>query len=335
VSRILVTGGAGFIGSHLCERLLARGDEVTCLDDLSTGLAGNLAACLAGPGFELVCGSVLDAGLVAELVGAADGVFHLAARVGVRAVLEQPSRTLETNLVGTRNVLSAAVRRGARVLFSSSSEVYGRNDRPPFAEDAPLLSGATDEPRWSYACSKAMAEALAFAHARERGLPVLIVRLFNVVGPRQRGDHGMVLPRFVRAALAGEALEVYGDGLQTRCFLHVSDALDAMLALWDEPRALGRVVNVGSDREVSIGTLAEVVRRTAGSASPIVHMPYREAYGTDMTDFARRVPRLERLRSLVGPLRARSLEAIVAELVVAPFHGAAAPGGARSASGAP
>lgn len=313
--KILVTGGAGFIGSHLCEQLLARGDEVLCLDDLSTGLEQNLGACRGQSGFEFVRGSVLDESLVAQLVGAVHGVFHLAARVGVRLVLEQPSRTLETNVVGTRHVVAAAARRGARVLLCSSSEVYGRNEHPPFAEDAPLLSGATREPRWSYACSKAMAEALAFAQVREQRLPLVVVRFFNVVGPRQQGSHGMVLPRFVASALAGEPLEVYGDGTQTRCFLHVLDALQAVLALWAEPRALGQVVNVGSRREVSIGELAELVRRSASSASRIVHMPYREAYGTEMTDFVRRVPALERLESLVAARAARGLEAIVEELV--------------------
>ena len=259
-------------------------------------------------------GSVLDPALVHELLAGADGVFHLAARVGVRAVLEQPSATLETNVVGTRNVLAAAVRTGARVLFASSSEVYGQNHAPPFAEDSPLLSGATREPRWSYACSKAMGEALTFAHAREERADVRVVRFFNVVGPRQVGTYGMVLPRFVRAALAGEPLDVYGDGSQTRCFLHVEDALDAVLGLWDEPRARGLVVNVGSDQEVSIAALAELVRDASGTHAPIVRMPYREVYGVEMIDFQRRVPNLERLRSLIRWSAPRSLPAIVAEL---------------------
>jgi UDP-glucose 4-epimerase len=262
-----------------------------------------------------VRGSVLDATLVERLVGEVEGVFHLAARVGVRLVLEQPSATLATNVVGTRNVLAAAARRGARVLIASSSEVYGRNEAPPFAEDDPLLSGATGEPRWSYALSKAMGEALAFAHAREHRLPLVVVRFFNVVGPRQRGDFGMVLPRFVRSAVAGAALEVYGEGSQTRSFLHVADAVARVLALWDEPRARGRAVNVGSGDEVAIATLAERVRAAAGSEAPLVHMPYREAYGTEMRDFLRRVPDLTRLETLVGRRPRRSLEDIVAELV--------------------
>jgi len=322
--KLLVTGGAGFIGSHLCERLLARGDEVVCLDDLSTGRLENLEACRPSERFEFVRGSVLDERLVRAEVARADGVFHLAASVGVRLVLEQPTRTLEVNLLGTRHVLAAAAERGARVLFASSSEVYGRNDEPPFAEDDPLLSGATREPRWSYACSKAMGEALAFALARERALAAVVVRFFNVVGPRQRASYGMVLPRFVRAARSGAPLEVYGDGTQTRCFLHVSDALDAVLALWDEPRALGQVVNVGSAREIAIGELAERVRRAAGSRAPIVRMPYREAYGTEMNDFRRRVPDLARLEALIGRREPRALEAIVAELL-APAAVAAGP----------
>jgi len=324
--RILVTGGAGFIGSHLVAALLRRGDEVTCLDDLSTGRLANLEAVRGNGVLRFVRGSVLDEALVARLVAEAEGVFHLAACVGVRLVLEQPSRTLETNVLGTRHVLAAAARQGARVLFASSSEVYGRNESPPFAEDAPLLSGATDEPRWSYACSKAMGEALAFALAREQRLDVRVVRFFNVVGPRQSGNHGMVLPRLVRSAVRGEPLEVYGDGAQTRCFLHVADACEAVLALWDAPAARGRVVNVGSDREVSIGALAACVRRLAGTSAPVVHMPYREAYGTEMTDFRRRVPDLAALRALVGARPVRGLEEIVGELLTLALHPEAAPG---------
>jgi UDP-glucose 4-epimerase len=315
---ILVTGGAGFVGSHLCERLLERGERVLCLDDLSTGRERNLESCRAQPGFEFVRGSVLDEALVQALVARVEGVFHLAARVGVRLVLEQPSETLEVNVVGTRHVLAAAARRGARVLFASSSEVYGQNEHPPFAEDDALLQGATSEPRWSYACSKAMGESLAFAHARATGLPVVVVRFFNVVGPRQRGSYGMVLPRFVHAARTGQALEIYGDGRQTRCFLHVADALAAVLALWDEPRALGQVVNVGGAREVEIGALAECVRRAAASHAPIVHMPYREAYGVEMSDFRRRAPSLARLEGLIGRRVPRPLETIVDELVAQP-----------------
>src|SRR5262245_2922330 len=258
--RILVTGGAGFIGSHLVAALLGRGDEVHVLDDLSTGRRANLAALDGHPGLAVVRGSVLDAGEVERACEGVTGVFHLAARVGVRLVLEEPSATLATNVVGTRNVLAAAARRGVRVLFASSSEVYGRNESPPFAEDGPLLAGATREPRWSYALSKAMGEALAFGHAREHRLDARGVPIFHGRRPRQRGDYGMVLPRFVRAALADEPLEVYGDGSQTRSFLHVADAVASVLALWDEPRARGQVVNVGGAEEIAIDDLAERVR---------------------------------------------------------------------------
>ena len=316
--KILVTGGAGFIGSHLVERLLARGDEVLVLDDLSTGRVSNLAEVRLHPRLEFVPGSVLDEALVEGLVARVEGVFHLAARVGVRLVLEQPSATLEVNVVGTRHVLAAAARHGARVFFASSSEVYGKNERPPFREDEPLLLGATSEPRWSYACSKAMGEWLALAHARESGLAVVSARFFNVVGPRQRPDFGMVLPRFVAAARAGQALEVYGDGAQTRCFLAVTDAVERVLALWDEPRARGLVVNLGSARELAIEALAQLVRARAGVDVPLVHMPYREAYGMAMSDFRRRVPDLARLEGLIGRRPERELGELVDELLGAP-----------------
>jgi len=317
--KVLVTGGAGFIGAHLVERLLARGDEVLVLDDLSTGRASNLAAVRLDPRLEFVSGSVLDEALVTRLVERVEGVFHLAARVGVRLVLEQPSATIEVNVLGTRHVLAAAARRGTRVLFASSSEVYGQNERPPFAEDEPLLLGATREPRWSYACSKAMGEWLALARAREDRLPVVIVRFFNVVGPRQRGEHGMVLPRFLASARARQPLEVYGDGLQTRCFLAVEDAVERVLALWDEPRALGQVVNVGSARERTIEELARLVVATCGEELPIVHMPYREAYGMEMSDFRRRVPDLTRLEGLIGRRPERELCELVAGLLRDPL----------------
>jgi UDP-glucose 4-epimerase len=322
--RVLVTGGAGFIGSHLVEALLARGDEVLCLDDLSTGRRSNLARCAARPGFRLVVGSVLDGGLVEACVAQAEGVFHLAARVGVRLVLAQPSATLETNVLGTRHVLRAAARRGARVFFASSSEVYGRSEAVPFCEDAPILAGTAGEPRWGYACSKAIGEGLALGEARENGLEVVVARFFNVVGPRQRGAHGMVLPRFVRAALAGRPLEIHGDGRQTRCFLHVADAVADVLALWDEPRARGRAVNLGAAEEVSIEELAGRVVRSAVSTSARVHLPYREAYGSELHDVRRRMPCLCRRDALIGARRHRGLEEIVAELVAAGRGAAAA-----------
>jgi UDP-glucose 4-epimerase len=260
---------------------------------------------------------VLDEDLVRAEMARVEGVFHLAAHVGVRRVLARASATLEEDVRGTRHVVAAAAEHGARVLFASSSEVYGQSEATPFAEDGPLLVGKTREPRWSYACAKALGESLCFAHAREHGLAATVVRFFNVVGPRQSPEHGMVLPRFVRAALAGEPIEVYGDGAQTRCFVHVADALAAVLALWDEPRARGQVVNVGSTDEVTIGALAQEVRRASGGRASIVHLPYREAYGTAVQDFRRRVPDLARLTELIGRCAPRPLATIVAELVAA------------------
>ncbi len=309
-SRVLVTGGAGFIGSHLCARLLERGDEVVVLDDLSTGKRENLAE-IDAANLSFVEGSVLDTELVDELVAASDRVFHLAAAVGVRLILDEPVRTLETNVEGTRAVLGAAARHGVRALFASSSEVYGRSDELPFQEDAAVVLGATSEPRWSYACSKAFGEWLAFAHARADGLDVRIVRFFNIVGQRQRGRYGMVLPNFVRQALADEPITVFGDGQQTRCFLHVGDAVDAVVRLSEEPRARGRVFNVGATREVAIGDLAALVRSELGSASPIVRMPYREAYGMSITDLPRRVPDVARLHACIGFTPRVSLEAAI------------------------
>jgi len=300
--RLLITGGAGFIGSHLADLALARGDEVVVLDDLSTGRRENLREAERGFGDRLRFerGSVLDQERLFELVAGADLVVHLAAAVGVRLVLEHPVRTLETNVEGTRNVLAAAARHGVRCVLASSSEVYGRSPDLPFREDGALLLGATNEPRWSYACSKALGEWLALAHARESGLEVVLVRFFNVVGPRQRGRYGMVLPNFVRQALACEPITVFGDGRQTRCFLDVSDAVAAVLRLAEEPRAVGEVFNVGATREVSIEALARLVRSELASFSPIVHMPYREAYGTSMTDLPRRVPDTSKLEAAIG-----------------------------------
>lgn len=309
--RTLVTGGAGFIGSHLIESLLQRGDEVWVLDDLSTGLRSNLERF---PELRFVEGSVVDHDLVERLVSQCDWVVHLAAAVGVRLILEQPVKTMESNLQGTRAVLHAAAKHGVRCLYASSSEVYGRSDKLPFHEDDSLLLGATSEPRWAYAASKASGEWLALAHAREDQLPVTIVRFFNVVGPRQRGRYGMVLPNFVRQALAGEPITVFGDGMQSRCFLHVADAVRAVLALGGSQSALGRVFNVGAQREIRIGELAELVRDQLQSRSSIVRLPYREAYGMSMTDLQRRVPDVERLRSELGFEPEHSLEDAIAGL---------------------
>ncbi len=311
----LVTGGAGFIGSHMCEHLVDRADRVTILDDLSTGCADNVARLEGDPRFRLVVGSVTDAELVGELVRDADAIVHLAAVVGVRLVLDEPLRTIETNVHGTDVVLHAASRRGVPVLVASSSEVYGPGAIPPLREDDALRLGPAQEARWTYARSKVLAETMALEHARVRGLPAVVVRLFNTVGPRQLGRYGMVLPRFVQQAVAGEPITVYGDGSQTRSFVHVRDTVRACLALLETPAARGRVFNVGSDREVSILSLAELVRDVAKSRSPIVRMPYREAYGVDFADFPRRRPDVARLAAVAGYRAESSLEDIVHEAV--------------------
>lgn len=312
--KILVTGGAGFIGSHLCDRLVARGDRVTILDDLSTGRVENLRAAGASGRLSLVRGSVLERELVDGLVADADLVFHLAAVVGVRLVLESPDRTVETNVEGTRSLLASARRHGVRCLLASSSEVYGKRTDVPFREDDPLLSGTTDEARWVYAGSKELGERLALAHAARGELQVVIVRLFNTVGPRQRSSFGMVLPSFVRQALAGEPITVFGDGRQRRTFVHVGDTVAACLALARDEQAYGRVYNVGGTEEISILALAELVKHVTSSASPIVRVPYDEAYGLPVEDPRRRLPDLSRLVAQTGLGSRHGVEAIVREL---------------------
>jgi UDP-glucose 4-epimerase len=298
--RILITGGAGFIGSHLADACVARGDEVVALDDLSTGSRKNISPLEHTGRFRLVVGSVLDLPTVVDLVRQCDAVVHLAAAVGVRLVTEQPVRTIRTNARGTDIVLSAAVAQRCKVLLASTSEVYGLGGQPPFREDAPLVLGSPRTARWGYACSKALDEFLAFGYRQECGLPVVVARLFNTVGPRQTDQYGMVLPTFVRQALAGEPITVHGDGSQTRCFCDVADTVRALLGLLDHPVAVGEVVNVGSDAEVSIGALAELVKAACGSESPIVQVPHRAVYRTGFQDIPRRVPDLSKLRALLA-----------------------------------
>ena len=314
----LVTGGAGFIGSHLCERLIAAGSRVTVLDDLSTGRVENVGGLFGAPGFELRRGSVTDRELVDELVAPVDLVVHLAAVVGVKLVVEAPVRTVDTNVLGTAAVLGAAAKHAVPVLLASSSEVYGKSPRVPFREDDELVLGPTTVSRFSYACSKAQGEWLARAHHAEHGLPVAIARLFNTVGPRQRGCYGMVLPRFVAQALAGEAIEVYGDGRQTRCFGHVDDTVEALLRLAERiraPHVVGRVFNVGNDQEVTIGALAEHVRHAARSTSQIVHVPHERVFGPAFCDLRRRVPDIARLEHATGFRPRIPLERIVRDVV--------------------
>ncbi|MGH7264856.1 MAG: GDP-mannose 4,6-dehydratase [Candidatus Rokuibacteriota bacterium] len=298
--RAVITGGAGFIGSHLAEALLAAGHGVAVLDDLSTGRLENLQAVQGHPDFTMVVGSVKDEALVQKLVADADVVYHLAAAVGVRLILERPVETIATNIVGTEVVLRAAAQAGTRVVLASTSEVYGKSDRVPLSEDDDRLLGPTTKSRWSYACSKAIDEFLGLAYHRERGLPVVIVRFFNTVGPRQIGRYGMVVPRFARQALDGGPITVYGDGRQSRCFTDVADAVRGMIALSVAERAAGEVFNLGATHEVTIGELAERVRSLAGSSAPIVRVPYDEAYQPGFEDLRRRVPDLRKAEAAVG-----------------------------------
>jgi UDP-glucose 4-epimerase len=292
---VFITGGAGFIGSHLATRLLDRGDRVLVLDDLSTGSMDNIAHLVGHPGFAYRIGSALDAPLVAECLDQCDVTIHLAAAVGVRLIVERPVHTIETNIKASEVVLAAAAKKQKLVLLASTSEVYGKSTRLPFTEDADLQLGPTTHSRWAYACSKALDEWLGLAYMREKQVPVIVVRFFNTVGPRQTGRYGMVLPNFAAQALAGEPITVYGSGDQSRCFGHVQDAVEAMLRLLATPAAVGGVFNVGSDEEVTIRRLAELVRDEAGSTSEIRLVPYAEAYAEGFEDMLRRVPDLTRL----------------------------------------
>jgi UDP-glucose 4-epimerase len=296
----LVTGGAGFIGSHLCDALLTAGHHVVALDDLSTGSRDNVAHLAEQQRFELIIDSVMSRDALAPLLARADAVFHLAAAVGVRLIVESPVRTIETNVKGTELVLELASVRSVPVLITSSSEVYGKGARVPFREDDDLVLGNTKTGRWSYACSKALDEFLALAYVREKHLPAIVVRLFNTAGPRQTGQYGMVLPTFVRQALAGRPITVYGDGTQRRCFGYVGDVVGALLQLIDHRDAIGGVFNIGSDEEVTIGELASRVKALTGSASEIVCIPYEQAWDEQFEDMQRRIPDLTRIRDLIG-----------------------------------
>jgi UDP-glucose 4-epimerase len=315
--RFLVTGGAGFIGSHLCDRLLADGHGVHVLDDLSTGSIANIRHLKGKPGFEYTIDSAANARLVAELVDEADFVYHLAAAVGVALIVESPVRTIETNVHCTEVVLAQANKKKKPVLIASTSEVYGKSGVLPFSEQGDMLLGPTDTGRWAYACSKAIDEFLAIAYWRERQLPTIVVRLFNTVGPRQTGRYGMVLPRFVRQALAGEPLTVYGDGTQQRCFCHVGDVIEALVALGSHEAAYGEVLNVGSEEEVSILELAERVTEATNSSSDIALIPYAEAYEDGFEDMYRRVPDISKVDRMIGWRPTHSLGAIIDEVAEA------------------
>ena len=299
--KVLVTGGAGFIGSHLVEALIQRGDEVWALDDLSTGSRENLENLQDEPRFHFIEGSVMDADLVQRMTDRVDFVYHLAAAVGVKFVLENPLRSLLTNIRGTENVLEAAHRaNNTRVVLFSSSEVYGKGTQVPFVEDQDRLLGPTQVLRWSYATSKSVDEYLAMGYFQERRLPVVVVRCFNTCGPRQSGAYGMVLPRFVQQALRDEAILVYGDGEQTRCFSHVGDVVRGTLMLADEPQAFGQVFNIGTSEEVKVIDLARRVKAATGSQSPIELVPFEKIYGERFEDMQRRVPSLAKINALVG-----------------------------------
>jgi UDP-glucose 4-epimerase len=312
--RALLTGGAGFVGSHLAETLLEQGHSVSVIDDLSTGSIENIAPLKRHPRFEYVIDTIMNEPLVAELIDGADVVYHLAAAVGVQLIVEAPVRTIETNVHGTEVVLKHACKKGRTVVIFSTSEVYGKSAAVPFREDADLVLGPTPKHRWAYACSKALDEFLALAYARERKLPIIVVRLFNTVGPRQSGRYGMVIPRFVKQALTRAPLTVYGDGRQTRCFTHVGDVVRALLKLVDEPRALGNVFNLGTTEEISILDLASRVQAVTGSSSKITFVPYDEAYDEGFEDMPRRVPDLTRVEQLIGYRPTMTLDDILRQV---------------------
>lgn len=322
--RYLITGGAGFIGSHLAEALLGRGDTVLILDDLSTGSVENIRHLKKFDRFHYVFDSISNKHLLAELVDESDVIFHLAAAVGVRLIVESPVRTLETNVFGTQLVLDAASKKKKLVLTASTSEVYGKSEKVPFREDADLVLGATTIGRWSYAASKALDEFLALSYWKERKQPVVVARFFNTVGPRQTGRYGMVLPNFVRQALGATPITVFGSGKQSRCFCDVRDTVEAVLRLVATDSAVGEVVNIGTDQEISIEGLAQRVKERTNSASPIHYIPYEQAYERGFEDMHRRVPSLEKLERLVSFRPATSLNEIV-DRVVAFFRQKAEP----------
>ena len=311
----LITGGAGFIGSHLSDALLNSGHQVLVLDNLAAGSIDNIGHLKGRDGFEYFIDTVNNEPLLAELIDRSDIVFHLAAAVGVKLIVEQPVYTIETNVHGTEVVLKHANKKKKLVVIASTSEVYGKSEDVPFREDSDLVMGPTPKHRWAYACSKAIDEFLALAYWKERKLPVIIVRFFNTVGPRQTGTYGMVIPNFVRQALAGEAITVFGDGKQTRSFSHVADIVGALLKLVAEPRAVGQVINIGNTQEVSIRALAERVRDLTGSQSPIKLVPYDEAYESGFEDMPRRVPDLTRIEGLIGYRPRYSLDDILTQVI--------------------
>jgi UDP-glucose 4-epimerase len=313
--KYLVTGGAGFIGSHLCERLLAEGHSVLALDDLSTGRYENIGHLEGREGFEVHVASVTDDAVVERCVVECQAVFHLASAVGVRLVVDQPVKTIETIVGGTETVLKSCARYRRPILITSTSEVYGKSEKVPFSEGDDTVMGPTTTRRWAYACAKALDEFLALAHWHQARLPVVVARLFNTVGPRQTGRYGMVIPRFVSQALKGAPITVYGDGTQTRCFAHVADVVGALVEVLGHPEAPGEVINIGNDEEVTILSLAERVRIHTNSKSPIRLVPYSQAYTAGFEDMLRRVPDLTKVRRMIAYRPSRSLDQILADVV--------------------
>ena len=312
--RILVTGGAGFIGSHLCERLVSEGHSVAAIDNFSTGRASNLTNLVGSSSFSLVEGSILDAARLNQLIRSSDYVFHLAAAVGVFNIVNRPLDSLMTNIRGTENVLEAAYASGIPVFITSSSEVYGKNISDSLKESDNRILGSPVTLRWSYIEAKAIDESLAYAYFIEKRLETRIVRFFNTVGPRQLGAYGMVVPRFVKAALANEPITIYGDGSQTRCFAHVYDVVDAVIALAFSENTIGKVINIGNDFEISINGLAQKIIDQTGSKSKIVYVPYEEAYGESFEDMERRVPNIELINQLIGWTPKRDLTKIINDI---------------------
>lgn len=316
--RVLITGGAGFIGSHLSDAYLQRGDEVFIVDDLSTGSIENIRHLKDHPRFHYTIDNVANQPVTAELVDQCDVIVHLAAAVGVKLIVESPVRTIETNVHGTEVVLSLANKKKKKVLIASTSEVYGLSAEIPFREDGNLVMGATTKGRWSYACSKAIDEFLALAYWREKKLPTTVVRLFNTVGPRQTGQYGMVIPTFVKQALAGRPITVYGSGKQSRCFCHVGDVVGGLVKLMDTDAAVGEVFNIGSNQEITIVDLAKRVKELANSESEIVFVPYDEAYEEGFEDMPRRIPDISKVNKLVGFKPAMELDGILKSVI--DFH---------------
>jgi len=311
----LITGGAGFIGSHLAERLLKRGDEVFIIDNLWTGKLTNIAHIQGREGLHLVVDTILNESVMNELIFKADRIYHLAAAVGVRNVMDHPVETLEINVKGTETVLRLANRFKKKVFIASTSEIYGKHVEHDLSEDDNRVMGTVKKRRWAYACSKTLDEFLALAYFDEKKLPVVIGRLFNTVGPRQTGRYGMVLPGFVQSALLGKPITVYGDGNQTRSFMHVDDAVGAIIGLMDEPSAEGEIYNIGNNQEVSINDLAQKVKEMAGSDSEIEHIPYEKAYGPGFEDMERRCPNIDKLRTAIGFAPSYDLNQIVQSVI--------------------